>query len=171
MVIEISGVASKIPRGFTRYYVLYLLAERSLTGKEIIDEANKQSDGDWEPSPGLIYPLLGRLVREGLVKEINQGGYAITEKGEEVLMEYSKIQEQLDRQFELVNKLGISVYTKGKFLAVEALDRIRTITSTMSDRISKRSSDVQKNFDKIYEEFLKNELDRLYQKRNEDLQE
>jgi DNA-binding PadR family transcriptional regulator len=155
------GVASKVPRGFTRYYVLYLLTERNMTGKEIINEADNQSEGSWAPSPGLIYPLLGRLVRDGLIMEENNGRYSITSKGEEGLMQYSKMQDQLDHQFELVNKLGINVYAKSKFIAGEALDKISSITSTMRKRVSKRSSEVQRDFDDKYEAFLKKELERI----------
>jgi DNA-binding PadR family transcriptional regulator len=54
-------VGSSIPRGFSRYYILELLQKQPHTGKQIIDTAVKQSDGKWNPSPGLIYPLLGRL--------------------------------------------------------------------------------------------------------------
>ena len=37
-----------------------------MTGKEIIDKAILQSHGKWRPSPGLIYPMLGRLSRVNL---------------------------------------------------------------------------------------------------------
>jgi DNA-binding PadR family transcriptional regulator len=139
-----------------------------MTGKEIINEADKQSDGAWAPSPGLIYPLLGRLVRDGLISELDDGGYSITEKGENTLMQYSKMQDQLDKQFELVNKLGISVYTRGKFISKEALERIRATASTMRDRVSKRSSEAQQSFNEMYEEFLRSELERLQQKKSQE---
>jgi DNA-binding PadR family transcriptional regulator len=137
-----------------------------MTGKEIINHADNESEGDWAPSPGLIYPLLGRLVRDGFIMELDYGRYTTTEKGNDVLKQYSKMQDQLDRQFELINKLGISVYTRSKFIAVEALDRINAITSSMRSRVSKRSHDVQENFDVMYEDFLRRELDRLNQKKN-----
>lgn len=162
-----SGVTSKVPRGFTRYYVLYLLTERTMTGKEIINEADNQSEGTWAPSPGLIYPLLGRLVRDGLIMEENDGRYSITSKGKEGLMQYSKMQDQLDHQFELVNKLGINVYTKSKFITREALDKITSFTSTIRERVSKRSSKVQRDFDEKYEAFLMKELERIKERKKE----
>ena len=54
-------VGSSIPRGFSRYYILELLQKNPHTGKQIIDNAVKESGGRWNPSPGLIYPLLGRF--------------------------------------------------------------------------------------------------------------
>ena len=52
-----------------------------MTGKEIIDKAIVQTGGKWKPSPGLIYPLLGRLLEEGLIEEHENGRYRITKKG------------------------------------------------------------------------------------------
>jgi hypothetical protein len=63
-------VGSSVPRGFSRYFILELLKKKSHTGKEIIDYAVEQSNGIWKPSPGLIYPLLGRLLDEGLIEEL-----------------------------------------------------------------------------------------------------
>ncbi len=58
-------VGSAVPRGFSRYYILQQLEKMPHTGKEIIDSAIEESAGEWKPSPGLIYPLLGRLLDEG----------------------------------------------------------------------------------------------------------
>ena len=62
-------VGSMVPRGFSRYYILQQLMENPHTGKEIIDSAVEASAGNWKPSPGLIYPLLGRLLDEGLIED------------------------------------------------------------------------------------------------------
>jgi DNA-binding PadR family transcriptional regulator len=125
-----SKVSGKVPRGFTRFYVLHLLTERPMTGKEIIEEAEEKSGGDWTPSPGLIYPLLGRLVRDGLIAETDEGGFTITEKGEDALQQYTSLQRQLERQLDLVNDLGMSVYSRGKFVAEEAIStRSSSVTS------------------------------------------
>jgi len=164
LVVRVSKVTGNVPRGFTRFYVLYLLSERHMTGKEIIDESVKRSGGEWAPSPGLIYPLLGRLVRDGLVSETDEGGFQINEGGRKAFKQYSKMQEQIDRQFQLVNRLGVSMYAAGRFIAEEAIDRINVVTSSFKDRISKKSGDAQKRFDEMYEEFLLSELERLKNK-------
>lgn len=54
--------------------------KKAHTGKEIIDYAVQQSNGIWKPSPGLIYPLLGRLLDEGLIEEDKDGKYQLTKK-------------------------------------------------------------------------------------------
>lgn len=151
----------KVPRGFTRYYVLFLLSENEFTGKEIIEESIKRSDGDWAPSPGLIYPLLGRLVRDGLIQELDAGKFTITPDGMDELSNHGVFQDQIEGQFNLVNKLGLSMFTAGKFLADEAVDRISSVSTTVWERVRKRSGDAQQRFEEKYEEFLLRELEVL----------
>ncbi|MGA9154589.1 MAG: PadR family transcriptional regulator, partial [Candidatus Nitrosopolaris sp.] len=74
-------VGSVIPRGFSRHYVLTSIKEVPMSGKEIIDKAIDESGGIWKPSPGLIYPMLGRLIEEGLIDQMDDGRYKITTKG------------------------------------------------------------------------------------------
>ena len=74
-------VGSSVPRGFSRHFILETLKKKPHTGKELINFAVKQSEGKWKPSPGLIYPLLGRLLDEKLIQETSGGKYKITKKG------------------------------------------------------------------------------------------
>ncbi len=71
---------SVIPRGFSRFYLLSLLEEGPMTGMEIMVETDERTKGAWKPSPGLIYPLLGKLLAQGLLEEI-RGGYKPLRKG------------------------------------------------------------------------------------------
>ena len=162
-----SQAAGKVPRGFTRYYVLYLLSENQLTGKDIIDESIRRSDGEWSPSPGLIYPLLGRLVRDDMISELDGGRFTITEAGRLELDNKDKFQEELEGQLSLVNKLGLSMFAAGKFLADEAMDRISSISTTAWDKLTNRSEGAQRRFEEKYEQFLLEELERLKQKKTE----
>jgi DNA-binding PadR family transcriptional regulator len=157
----------KVPRGFTRYYVLYLLSENELTGKDIIDESVERSEGDWAPSPGLIYPLLGRLVRDGFIAELDGGKFTTTEDGIKELSKQDSFQDQLETQFSLMEKLGLSMYTKGKMLADETIDRISRVTATAWDKVTTKSGGVQHQFEEKYEEFLLAELERIKQKKTQ----
>lgn len=156
-------VKSSVPRGFTRFYALHLLNEKPMTGKEIMEEAERRSEGAWSPSPGLIYPLLGRLHRDGLIEEGDRGKFVITPEGVKALDQHSKFQRQLERQFSLVQKLGLSMFTAGKLLAEESMDRILSVTYVMKDRVSKGSSDLQDRFYRNYKVFLESELEKLEQ--------
>lgn len=154
-------IKSRIPRGFTRFYALYLINERPMTGMEIIDEAEKRSDGEWSPSPGLIYPLLGRLLRDGLIEERKNGKFNITPAGVQALDQYSKLQSQLEKQLNLVRRLGLSMFTVGKMLAEESMDRILSVTEMMKERMTEGSSELQEKFYASYRDFLERELEKL----------
>lgn len=68
--------------------VLLVLAERSpLHGYELIAELEERSEGRWRPSPGSMYPALGRLEEKGLVVGAADGdtdkrSYSLTEDGQ-----------------------------------------------------------------------------------------
>lgn len=53
---------------FVKLYILHLLKERSYYGNEIIEEIRDRLQGKWEPSPGMVYPLLRDLEKEGYIK-------------------------------------------------------------------------------------------------------
>lgn len=52
---------------FVKLYILHLLKDKSYYGNEIIDEIKSRLDYKWEPSPGMVYPLLRELESEGYV--------------------------------------------------------------------------------------------------------
>jgi DNA-binding PadR family transcriptional regulator len=158
-----SKVKSTVPRGFTRFYALYLINEKPMTGKQIIEEAENRSEGVWSPSPGLIYPLLGRLVRDGLIVENDDGRFVITEDGQRALEQHSRFQNQLENQFSLVTKLGLSMFTAGKLLAEESMDRILGFTQIVKENIGSGSDELQQRFYARYKTFLENELEKIHQ--------
>lgn len=153
-----SKTRATIPRGFSRFYVLHLLKEKGpMTGKMIMDEAEKRTDGVWRPSAGLIYPLLGRLLATGLIEETEDGKYRITSKGEGVLTQYAKVQDEIDRRLDTVMKLGLT----GKLLVENVLDRITGLATQLQEDIVELSSETRRSFIQKYKSFLKAELKRL----------
>ena len=149
----LSRVGSAIPRGFSRQYILALLKEQPMTGKEIIDKATVQSGGRWKPSPGLIYPLLGRLLEEGLVSEDKDGRYAITKKGLEITSDMESFGNILQKQIDVMMRVG----NVGRFMAMDLIDRVAAIGSALSSNLG---SMTQQERDK-YREFLQSELRKL----------
>jgi DNA-binding PadR family transcriptional regulator len=149
----LSRVGSSIPRGFSRRYVLDLLTEQPMTGKEIIDKAIVQSQGKWRPSPGLIYPMLGRLLDEGLVDELDDGRYTITAKGLDMAANVESIHNIFQKQIDLVSRIG----NVGKFMAMDLIDRVSVIGSTLSSNLDKMTCEEQNK----YKQFLQNELRKL----------
>src|SRR4026208_2474757 len=116
----LARVGSAIPRGFSRHYILGLLEEEPMTGKEIIDKAIYESGGKWKPSPGLIYPMLGRLLEEGLISETENGKYKVTHKGVGIAEDIQSIQKILQKQLDVMFRFG----SIGRFMAMDLIDRV-----------------------------------------------
>jgi DNA-binding PadR family transcriptional regulator len=148
-----SRVGSVIPRGFSRHYVLGLLKEQQLSGKEIIDKAILQSEGKWKPSPGLIYPMLGRLLEEGLIDETENGRYKITAKGLEMAADIASVQNMLQKQVDVMLRVG----SVGKFMARDLIDRVSTIGSTLSSNLDRMTEQEREK----YKQFLLTELKKM----------
>ncbi|MFZ0204184.1 MAG: PadR family transcriptional regulator [Nitrososphaeraceae archaeon] len=149
----LARVGSVIPRVFSRHYILGLLKEQPMSGKEIIDKAVLQSDGKWRPSPGLIYPMLGRLLEEGLIVETDGGRYTITPKGEDIASDIESVRHIIQKQLDVMLRVG----NVGRFMALDLIDKISTIGSTLSSNLDKMTVQ-EKN---RYREFLMKELNKI----------
>lgn len=81
---------------FVKLYILHLLTEKSYYGNEIIEEIKIRLNYKWEPSPGMVYPLLRELEENNYIsgwwQEPDKRSiryYKITDEGFE---HYKKIQ-------------------------------------------------------------------------------
>ena len=130
-----------------------MLKNKPYTGKEIIDNATEQSQGIWKPSPGLIYPLLGRLLDEKLIEETNDGRYQITKKGKDTAEDVDKINDIVRKQLDVLFRIG----NVGRFVAMDILEKISTMGSMLSSNVSNMTEqEIQK-----YRKFLKSELKKI----------
>ncbi len=59
-----------VPRGLLRFLVLKMLSEKPMAGFEVVEEIEKQTNGQWKPSPGSIYPLMAWMLRKGYTKDL-----------------------------------------------------------------------------------------------------
>ena len=146
-------VGSAVPRGFSRYYILQQLQKMPHTGKEIINSAVEESDGKWKPSPGLIYPLLGRLLDEGLIEETEDGKYQITDEGKTISKDLEVFNKNMKEQIDTVMKMA----NVGKFMAMDVLERVTILGNLLSSNVSNMTNhEVEK-----YKKFLKSELEKI----------
>ena len=146
-------VGSSVPRGFSRYYILELLQKKPHTGKEIIDTAIKQSGGRWKPSPGLIYPLLGRLLEEELIEEAKNGKYQVSKKGKNTLNDLESFNDIIRKQLDTIFRVG----NVGKFVAMDVLERVTILGNLLSSNVEKMT----KNEAEKYRKFLESELKKI----------
>ena len=146
-------VGSSIPRGFSRYFILDVLKKNPCTGKEIIDIAVTQSEGKWKPSPGLIYPLLGRLLDEGLIEETRDNKYQITKKGKAISEDLEAVNKIVKNQLDVIFRLG----NVGRFVAMDLLERMTAMGNSLSSNISHMTKEETTK----YRKFLESELKKL----------
>lgn len=129
-----------------------------MTGKEIIDKAIVQSGGKWRPSPGLIYPLLGRLLEEGLIDETDSGRYKITTKGMEMSSDIESVHNIMQKQLDVVLRVG----NVGKFMALDLIDRISAVGAALSSNLDRMTVQERNK----YKDFLITELNKLEGREN-----
>ena len=76
--------------GDLRYVILQLLADRPSHGYELIKAIGERMGGQYQPSPGVVYPMLTMLEEMGHATVTSEGTrklYAITEEGKKSLAE------------------------------------------------------------------------------------
>ncbi len=76
------------PRGLLMHYALYKIAQRPSHGYEILQDIESRTEGAWRPGAGSIYPMLKKMVEEGLISDepsgkgkVDHRTYHITKKG------------------------------------------------------------------------------------------
>lgn len=97
-----------VPRGLLRFLVLNMLAQKPMSGVEIVTVIEDETGGRWKPSSGSIYPLLARLHDRGYTTESpsEEAGlkrYTLTDKGK------SFFEKQISFGQTILNKLEFLV--------------------------------------------------------------
>lgn len=77
--------------GGSKWIILMLLSNGEKTGAELMKEIEKLSFGFWRPSPGTIYPTLYKLIKEGYIVRLENGKYALSEKGKDEIKGFELI--------------------------------------------------------------------------------
>jgi DNA-binding PadR family transcriptional regulator len=84
------SMPQSIPRGFLRHIIPRLLRSQEMTGSDIMQRLGELSGGEWNPSPGTIYPLLQSLEEDGIIEAASTEGrsktYRLTDDGRKQLI-------------------------------------------------------------------------------------
>jgi len=67
-----------IPRGLLRHIIPRLLRSQDMTGTEIMQQLHTLTDGEWNPSPGTIYPMLSSMEEDGIIEAASTEGRSKT---------------------------------------------------------------------------------------------
>lgn len=101
---------ASVPKGLLRVYVFKLLKQKPMSGSEIMDAVEQQTDGQWRPSPGSIYPLLTWLRKNGYTKELPRESsgikrYVLTKNGNKFFDEHSNFKDKLQQKMAPIGPL------------------------------------------------------------------
>ncbi len=113
--------------------------------------AEKKSGGIWKPSPGLIYPLLGRMLDEDLIEEGIGGKYQITRKGKSTADDLESINDTVKKQLDVLFRVG----NVGRFVAMDLLERISSLGAILSSNVSNMTKEETAKYKKFLESELK----------------
>lgn len=104
------------PKGLLRYYILHKIAQKPIHGYEIIQDIDSKTEGAWRPGAGSLYPILKKLVSEGLIKaepepstEATRRVYQITPKGVESLAHAKEMFANFQQRFGSLRRLFIDL--------------------------------------------------------------
>jgi DNA-binding PadR family transcriptional regulator len=104
------------PKGLLRYYILHKIAQKPIHGYEIIQDIDSKTEGAWRPGAGSLYPILKKLVSEGLIKaepepsaEATRRVYQITPKGVESLAHAKEMFTNFQLRFGSLRRLFIDL--------------------------------------------------------------
>jgi DNA-binding PadR family transcriptional regulator len=62
---------------------MYIVRDSPKTGAEIMSIMESNLQGWWRPSPGSIYPMLRKMVDEGVLSRSQEAKYSLTTVGKE----------------------------------------------------------------------------------------
>ena len=92
-------------------------------------------------------------MEEGLITETDSGRYQITKKGKDIAADVDSVRNIVQKQFDVMLRVG----NIGRFMAMDLIDRVSTIGSTLSSNLD-RMTDEERN---KYKQFLLTELRKL----------
>jgi DNA-binding PadR family transcriptional regulator len=97
---------ASVPKGFLRYTVLQLLKNQAMSGSEIMNAIEKQTQKRWRPSPGSVYPLLAWLRDKGYTQNVESQEpgikrYKLTVEGAAFLDQLGNKRRELRQRFGL----------------------------------------------------------------------
>lgn len=102
-------------RGDIRPALLLLIADEPRHGYELMLAIGERTDGQWQPSPGSVYPALQQLQDEGLIivtaDDHNRGVAQLTAAGEEYVADNA---DELQSVWTSDSRTGSRTQTRAK---------------------------------------------------------
>ena len=152
---------ARVPRGYLRYQVLTMLREGPMSGSEIADQIERETDGEYRPGSGSLYPVLKKLYASGFTEKLPvEDGvqrYRLTKRGNSFFEEHVNVMEDVRKrldatEFPFVNLFQNYPKFRNYFMRIsKAMMAISEISNDelSSDLIKKVQAIVSKSADEL----------------------
>lgn len=157
------------PRGLLVHYVLHRIAQKPAHGYEILQDIESKTEGAWRPGAGSIYPMLKKMVAEGLITEESTGKervdhrtYHITKKGLEHVKMARQFFSNMGQRWSVMRRIFVEMLEPedvGKFLVDGSKSQFQTAQEAVESKMENLSSSDARFFLKEYTLNLERQLD------------
>lgn len=96
------GFTNEMRKGFLKMFILKIIEQKPIHGYDIIHEIVEKTHGNWEPSPGSVYPALDFLQTKGYIsmeETDRKKVYSITPEGREAVRYIEKRRQEMLQEF------------------------------------------------------------------------
>jgi len=97
---------ARVPRGYLRYQVLMMLREKPMSGSEIADQIEQETEGEYRPGSGSLYPVLKKLHQSGFTEKLPEEDglyrYRLTERGNSFFEEHYDVMQEVRKRLDSV---------------------------------------------------------------------
>jgi DNA-binding PadR family transcriptional regulator len=126
-----------------------------MSGAEIVEEIERETDGSWKPSPGSIYPLLAWLQDKGYTNEspTRESGmkqYVLTNEGKTFFEEQVKFGQKFMKKLEFLAPMLVGGFQFGvnhensrdvRGSAKRAVKTFIDLRAAMKDNLTKQDAE------------------------------
>ncbi len=127
---------ARVPRGYLRFQFLTLLREEPMSGSEMTDRIEEDTDGEYRPGSGSVYPVLKKLHESGFIDKIPiEDGvqrYILTKKGKSFFDENEQVMEDVRKRLDAVEFPFMSLFQKNPIFRSHFM-RISRFMMTLSE--------------------------------------
>jgi DNA-binding PadR family transcriptional regulator len=148
--------AEGVPRGLLRFIVLKFLADKPMSGAEIVAKISQETGGKWKPSPGSIYPLLSGLEEQSFTHGVSpiEGGmkrYSLTEDGKEFFKKQASLGQKFMEKMECLTPMFIGGFHFGinEENLLSAKESAKRVLQTFIELDAKKETLTKENVNEI----------------------
>ncbi len=105
---------ASVPRGYLRFQFMHLLMEGPMSGAELAERIEQETNGEYRPGSGSIYPVLKKLYKTGFIEKmaIEDGmqRYRLTKKGSTFFDENMEAMEQVRKRLDAADSHFLALF-------------------------------------------------------------